>query len=379
MPPKRILDKLREGAFIVAHPLVLTKDLRIDFTRQKALTRYYIAAGADGIAIGVHTTQFAVHDDFENMYKPLLESTMECLLECEKAVGREVIKVAGIVGDTAQALKEARLAWSLGYHAGLVSLHKLRGYPEERILEHIKAVSKEIPVFGFYLQPAVGGIKLGYRFWRRLAEEVENLVAIKIAPFNRYYTLEVVRAIAEAGRDDVALYTGNDDNIVADLLTTFTFRDERGNVHELEIVGGLLGHWAFWTRRSVEIYRFIRKVKRGKNDIPRELLTLGTHITDVNKAVFDVDNNFRGSIAGVLEMLRRSGLLEEVRVLNPEEGLSPGQIDEIDRVYRMYPHLRDDEFTSKYINEWLEGKCAGYETLRDLTVEDIRSMVHYRH
>jgi len=376
-PPKRILEKLREGAFIVAHPLALTRDLKIDFERQRALTRYYISSGADGIAIGVHTTQFAVHNDFENMFKPLLRDTIECVIECEKSIGREIIRVAGIVGETGQALKEARLAWDLGYHAGLVSLHKLRGYSEDRILEHIKQVSKEIPIFGFYLQPAVGGIKLGYRFWRRFAEEVENLVAIKIAPFNRYYTIDVVRAIAEAGRDDVALYTGNDDNIIADLVTGFSFKGEDGRIRRLEIVGGLLGHWAFWTRRSVEIYRFIKRVKGGGGGIPGELLILGTHVTDVNRAVFDVENSFRGSIAGVLEMLRRSGLLEEVRVLDPGENLSPGQLEEIDRVYEAYPHLRDDEFVSRHISDWFEGKCSGYESLRELSIDDIRRMAYF--
>jgi len=376
MPPKNILSKLREGGFIVAHPLALTKDLKIDLVRQSMLTRYYLSAGADGVAIAVHTTQFKVHDDFENMYRPLLQLTNEVVAECEKKIGREVIRVAGVVGDLRQALIEAKTAHELGYHAALLSLHRLKGYSEERILEFIKEISKEIAVFGFYLQPAVGGLKLSYRFWRRFAEEVDNLVAIKIAPFNRYFTIDVVRAIIDSGRsEEIALYTGNDDNIINDLLTTYRLRDEKGEYVETSIVGGLLGHWAIWTRRSVEIFRFIKKIRREKRDIPSELLILNTHVTDANKAIFDVDNGFKGSIAGVLEVLRRSGFLEEVRVLDPDENLSPGQIEEIDRVYKMYPHLRDDEFVSKYLNNWFEGRCVGYETLRDLGIDDIRSML----
>jgi dihydrodipicolinate synthase/N-acetylneuraminate lyase len=376
MPPKNILEKLREGGFIVAHPLALTKDLKIDKIRQSALTRYYLAAGADGVAIAVHTTQFKVHDDYENMYKPLLELTSEVITECEKRIGREIIRVAGVLGDLKQALKEAKTAYELGYHAALLSLHKLRGYSEDKILDYIKEVSKEIPIFGFYLQPAVGGLVLGYRFWRRFAEEIENLVAIKIAPFNRYFTIDVVRAVVDAGRaGEIALYTGNDDNIINDLLTTYRLRSERGEYIETSIVGGLLGHWAVWTRRSVEIYRLIKRIKKEKRDIPKELLTLNIHVTDANRAIFDVDHGFRGSIAGVLEVLRRSGFLEEVRVLDPEENLSPGQLEEIDRVYRMYPHLRDDEFVSKYLSDWISGECVGYETLRELSIEDLRRIL----
>ncbi|MEZ0289791.1 MAG: dihydrodipicolinate synthase family protein [Sulfolobales archaeon] len=376
-PPERVLERIREGLFIVAHPLALTRDLKIDFWRQRALTRYYIASGADGIAIGVHTTQFAVHRDFERMLKPLLEDTLNTIRECEKSIGSEIVRIAGVVGTTEQAVREAKLAWDLGYHAGLLSLHMLKGFSEERILEHIRQVSREIPIFGFYLQPAVGGLQLGYKFWRRFAEEIENLVAIKIAPFNRYYTIEVVRAVIDAGREDVALYTGNDDNIINDLLTSFRFKRRDRETVETEIVGGLLGQWAVWTRRFVEIYRFIKRIKREKRDIPRELLILNTHVTDANKAIFDVDHGFRGSIAGVLEVLRRSGFLEEVRILDPEESLSPGQIEEIDRVYQAYPHLRDDEFVSKYINSWFNEKCVGLDTLREISIEDIRRMISF--
>lgn len=374
LPPREILDMIRRGAFIVAHPLALTRDMKIDTVRQSVLTRYYISAGADGIAIGVHTTQFRVHDDFERYYRPLLELTADVVSECEKKTGRRVIRVAGIVGSGEDAVREARLAWSLGYHAGLVSLHKLRGASEDRVVEFVKRVSQEIPVFGFYLQPAVGGLFLGPRFWRRLVSEIENMVAIKIAPFNRYYTIDVVRAVVEAGREgEVALYTGNDDNIIIDLLSLYVFRTGRGPV-EARIVGGLLGHWAFWTRRSVQIFRFIKRLLSVSRYIPQELFVINTHVTDVNRAVFDVENSFRGSIGGVLEVLRRSGLLEEVRVLDPSDSLSPGQIEEIDRVYRMYPYLRDDDFVREYIDRWFYGECVGIESLRELTIEDIREM-----
>ena len=377
MPPRDIYNKILEGGFIVAHPLALTKDLKIDTTRQSALTRYYLASGADGVAVAVHTTQFKVHDDFEGMYKPLLKLTSEVLDECEKSIGRRFIRIAGIVGETEQAVREAGAAYEMGYHAGLVSLHKLKNYSVNMIIEHLKRVSREIPVFGFYLQPAVGGLRLGYDFWRRFAEEIDNLVGIKIAPFNRYYTIEVVRAVADAGRiREIGLYTGNDDNIINDLLTVFRFRSSRGEVVETRIVGGLLGHWAVWTRRSVEIYRFVKRVVSEKREIPRELMILNTHVTDANKAIFDVDNNFRGSIAGVLEVLRRSGFLEEVRVLDPEERLSPNQLSEIDRIYRMYPHLRDDDFVREHIDHWMRGECRGYETLRELDLERLRDLLN---
>ncbi|MEM1610240.1 MAG: hypothetical protein QXQ57_01170 [Sulfolobales archaeon] len=377
MPPKDIYRKILEGGFIVAHPLALTKDLRIDVARQSALTRYYLASGADGIAIAVHTTQFKVHDDFEGMYKPLLKLTSEVIDECEKNIGRRIIRIAGIVGETEQAVREARVAYDLGYHAGLVSLHKLRNYSIDRIIEHLKKVSREIPIFGFYLQPAVGGLALGYDFWRRFSEEIDNLVGIKIAPFNRYYTIEVVRAIADSGRaGEIALYTGNDDNIINDLLTAFRFRNVRNELVETRIVGGLLGHWAVWTRRSVEIYRFVKKITSEKREIPRELLILNTHVTDANKAIFDVDNNFKGSIAGVLEVLRRSGFLEEVRVLDPSESLSPDQLREIDRIYKMYPHLRDDDFVREYIEYWMGGECKGYESLKDIDLEYLKELIN---
>ncbi len=377
MPSKDVLEQLRKGSFIVAHPLALTKDLYIDFRRQSVLTRYYLSSGADGVAIGVHTTQFKVHDDFDKYYKPLLTHTIEIIKECEKNIGRRIIRIAGVVGRGEDGVREAKLAYDLGYDAGLVSLHKLKGLGEDEIISYLKKISQEIPVFGFYLQPAVGGLPLRYNFWRRFVSEIKNLIAIKIAPFNRYHTIEVIRAVVESGRaDEIALYTGNDDNIIIDLVNKFVFKDPRGEIVETRIVGGLLGHWAFWTRRSVEIFRFIKRWISSHDEIPIELMILNNHVTDVNKAVFDVDNNFRGSIAGVLEMLRRSGLLEEVRLLDPEESLSPGQLEEIDRVYKMYPHLRDDDFINRFINEWFNDKCVGYDTLKEFDLKDLKDLIN---
>lgn len=373
MPPKAIVDAIRGGVAIVAHPLALNRHRSIDETRQRALTTYYLASGAGGVAIGVHTTQFEVHDN--GMYEPLLKMTMEAIEACRGKVG-QVVAVAGIVGSTEQAVREARLAAKLGYHAGLVSVHRLAGLPEEKILEHIKAVSREIPIFGFYLQTAVGGVRLSYRFWLRLIGEVENLLAIKVAPFNRYETFNVARAVAEAGRvGEVALYTGNDDNIVNDLLTRYRIPVGKGEVQEVRIVGGLLGHWSFWTKRSMEIFRLVKRYADSEDPIPPELLSLGAQITDANGAVFDAANNFRGVIVGINEVLRRSGLLEGRWTLNPSEDLSPGQLEEIDRVYRMYPHLRDDEYVSRHLDEWLRGECRGVGELRELTINDVKAFL----
>lgn len=334
---------LRKGTVIPAHPLALTAERKLDERRQRALTRYYLAAGAGGIAIGVHTTQFAIREPRHGLYEPLLELTMEELR------GRDCVRVAGVVGGAAQATREAAFAARCGYHAVLVSLGALREASLPQLLEHIRAIASILPVFGFYLQPAVGGRLLSYRFWREFAE-IENVVAIKIAPFNRYQTLDVVRAVAESGRaDEIALYTGNDDNILADLLTEFHFGEGR----RCRIVGGLLGHWACWTRRAVEQLERAHRVMAGQEPLTRELLTLASQITDANAALFDAANNFRGCIAGIHEVLRRQGLMAGRWCLDPDEDLSPGQAEEIDRVYRAYPHLNDDEFVREHLEEWL--------------------------
>jgi dihydrodipicolinate synthase/N-acetylneuraminate lyase len=331
-------DKLRQGVVIPAHPLALDANRKLDERRQRALTRYYLATGAGGVAVGVHTTQFEIRGPDVDLYHPVLGLAMEELRNSD------AIRVAGIVGPTAQAAKEAELAARCGYHAGLLSLGALRHASVAELIAHARAVASIIPLFGFYLQPAVGGRVLPYEFWRKFVE-IENVVAIKMAPFNRYQTLDVVRALAESGRDaEIALYTGNDDSIVVDLLTPFRFGERT-----LRIAGGLLGHWAVWTRRAVEMLERIQQEPAWPG-----WLTLAAEVTDSNAALFDVAHNFAGSIAGIHEVLRRQGLLAGRWCLNPAEDLSPGQMEEIDRVTAAYPHLRDDDFVRRHLDEWLK-------------------------
>jgi len=335
-------ERLREGVAIPAHPLALTSARKLDERRQRALTRYYMAAGAGGVAVGVHTTQFEIRDSRYGLFEPVLELAMDEL----RASG--AIKVAGIVGRTEQAVREAELAARLGYDAGLLSLGAWRGRPPAELVAHARAVADVIPLFGFYLQPAVGGRELPYAFWREFAE-IPQVAAIKIAPFNRYQTLDVVRAVADSGRaGEVALYTGNDDNIVADLLTPFRFGGRT-----MRIVGGLLGHWAVWTLRAVRMLEQIHAAAAREQPLASSWLTLGAEITDANAALFDVANRFHGSIAGIHEVLRRQGLLEGRWCLNPDEDLSPGQAEEIERVLGAYPHLNDDAFVREHVDEWL--------------------------
>lgn len=323
--------RLREGLAIPAHPLALEENRRLDERRQRALTRYYVAAGAGGVAVGVHTTQFAIRK--KGLFRPVLE------LAAEEAKG--IVRIAGVCGPTKQAVNEAAVARELGYDAGLLSLAGV----EVDLIEHANAVAEVLPVVGFYLQPSVGGRVLPFAFWRRFAE-IPDVVAIKIAPFNRYQTLDVVRAVAEAGRaGDIALYTGNDDNIIADLVTEYRV----GGVCQ-RICGGLLGHWSVWTRKAVEL---LDEIRRARESVPQELIARGIEITDSNAAFFDAANGYAGCIAGLHEVLRRQGLLRGTWCLDPNEGLSPGQKEEIDRVYRAYPHLNDDEFVEAHRDEWL--------------------------
>lgn len=335
--------KLLEGHVIPAHPLALTERHSLDERHQRALTRYYLAAGAGGLAVGVHTTQFEIHEPEVGLYRPVLQLARE---EAERA-GTEPVMVAGLVGTTDQAREEARLARELGYDCGLLSLAPLQEASVDELVEHVAAVAEILPVFGFYLQPAVGGRRLSYRFWRRFCE-TDDAVAIKIAPFDRYRTLDVVRAVADAGRlDEIALYTGNDDHIVGDLLTEFPFEGAR-------IAGGLLGHWAVWTKKAVQLLEEIKRVRRTDDAaVPPKLLRRGAEITDANAALFDPEHNFAGSIAGIHEVLRRQGLMRGRWTLNPDEQLSPGQREEIDRVYAAYPHLRDDDFVRTHLDDWL--------------------------
>ena len=331
---------------IPAHPLALNARRRLDERRQVALTRYYIDAGAGGIAVGVHTTQFAIREPQHALLRPVLELAAAAARSWRG--GDRVALVAGVSGRTRQALGEAGLARSLGYHAGLVSLGALRDATEAQLVRHCRRIAEIIPVVGFYLQPAVGGRSLGFAFWRAFVE-IPNVVAIKIAPFNRYATLDVVRAVAESGRTDIALYTGNDDAIVNDLVTPFRWVVNRRTV-DLRIVGGLLGQWAVWTRRAVELRD---RVKDARRSVPARMMAEAAALTDANGAIFDARNHFAGCIPGIHEVLRRQGLLRGTWCLDPNERLSPGQSAEIDRVIRSYPQLTDDEFVQRRLDRWL--------------------------
>lgn len=344
-------ELLQRGTVIPAHPLALDASRRLDEKRQRALTRYYMASGAGGVAVGVHSTQFEIRDPGIDLFEPVLKLAAE---EVEAAgLDRPFLNIAGICGPTEQALREADTAADLGYDLGLVSMGGLNDWTEAELLARMEAITKVIPVFGFYLQPAVGGRLLSYSFWRELSE-LPGVMAIKMAPFNRYQTLDVVRAVCESSRrDEIALYTGNDDNIVADLLTAYRF-DIDGVQIEKRIVGGLLGHWAVWTAKAVALLEEIRVILDQGGAIPGELLTRGQQITDVNAALFDPANGFRGSIPGIHEVLRRQGLLQGRWCLNPSEELSTGQLEEIERVYHAYPHLNDDDFVRRHLDEWLQ-------------------------
>ena len=353
-----ILDKsvnklLQEGTIIPAHPLALDKNLKLDETRQRLLTRYYLACGAGGVAVGVHTTQFAIRQPGIDLLDPVLRIASE---EIESAqLRRPFIKVAGIVGPTAQAVKEAELAKKYGYHLGLVSMGGLNDYSEAQLIERVNAIAEIIPVFGFYLQPAVGGRLLSYDFWKAMAD-IENVCAIKVAAFNRYQTLDVVRAVcASERRDQIALYTGNDDNIVADLLTPYRF-NIKGREVEKRFVGGLLGHWAVWTKAAVTLFNQIKRELKKEKPAIAELLAAGIKVTDMNAAIFDVQNKFHGCIPGIHELLRRQGLLNGTWCLDQHEKLSPGQLEEIDRVCKSYPEYIDDAFVSDFLRKEMTKK-----------------------
>ncbi len=347
---------LRRGVVIPAHPLALTAARKLDERRQRALTRYYLDAGAGGVALAVHTTQFAIRQPRHGLLEPVLALGAETIREWEGRHGPGVIRVAGVMGPTRQAVAEARLAREHGYQLALLSLGALARASDAELLRHARAVVEVMPVMGFYLQPAVGGRPLSYAFWRRFAE-IPGVGAIKIAPFNRYATGEVVRAVGDAGRArSIALYTGNDDNIVPDLLTRIPVGSHR-RARKLQIVGGLLGHWAFWTSKAVALlercHALVRSRRRMGPEIPAGLLSLGAQITDANGAVFDAAHGFAGCIPGIHEVLRRQGLLVGRWCLDSREELSPGQLQEIDRVLRAYPHLSDDEFVRERLDGWL--------------------------
>ncbi|MGH7523570.1 MAG: dihydrodipicolinate synthase family protein [Gemmatimonadales bacterium] len=339
---------LRGGLVIPGHPLALRVSRRLDERRQRALTRYYLDAGAGGLAVGVHTTQFAIHHPKHGLLRPVLELAIETARE-RRRTSTSPVMIAGVIGPTRQAVSESVVARELGYDAVLLGMQGPRSTSDDRLIARARAVAAVAPVMGFYLQPAVGGRSLSYRFWRRFVE-VEAVVAIKVAPFDRYATLDVVRAVTDSGRSgEIALYTGNDDHILLDLLTPMAVPKRR----PLHFVGGLLGHWAFWTRKAVEHHRRCQVAVRGGRLVSPKLLTLAGAITDANGAVFDATHGFRGCIPGIHEILRRQGLLAGRWCLDPDEELSSGQSDEIDRVSAAYPHLNDDEFVRRHLDRWL--------------------------
>lgn len=344
--PRGVAEIVHRGAVIPAHPLALNADRSLDAQRQRALSRYYIDAGAGGLAVGVHTTQFAIRE--VGLYEPVLRLAMET---ADAWTDRPLAMVAGLVGRTDQAVREADVAVGLGYHAGLLSLAAFQGTSEDEMVAHCRAVSQRIPLIGFYLQTAVGGVALPFSFWRRFGE-LDNVIAIKMAPFNRYRTLDVIRGIVAAGAEErIALYTGNDDHIVLDLLQPFAVQrgDEQVTVR---IRGGLLGHWSVWVKAAVELLQRCQAAA-GDEAVPAELLALDSQVTDCNAALFDVANDFHGCIAGCHEVLRRQGLLQGIWCLDPNEGLSPGQAEELDRVCAAYPHLIDDAFVAENLHRWL--------------------------
>jgi hypothetical protein len=337
---------IAEGTVIPAHPLALDADRKLDAKHQRALTRYYLEAGAGGLAVGVHTTQFAIRD--VGLYRPVLELAAET---AKAWTDRPLALVAGLSGPTRQAVAEAQTARGIGYHAGLLSLAAMKSASEDEIIAHCEMVAREIPLVGFYLQPAVGGVILGTEFWRRFAL-IDNVIAIKVAPFNRYRTLDVLRGVAAAGAlERVALYTGNDDHILLDLTLPFDLR-ERGVTTRAHFRGGLLGHWSVWTASAIKQFEMCRAA-RHKASVPAELLALDARVTDCNSAFFDVANNFHGCIAGCHEVLRRQGLLAGIWCLDRDEGLSPGQLDEIDRVCNEHADLSDDDFVAANLQKWL--------------------------
>jgi hypothetical protein len=343
--PAEVLAVLRKGAVLPAHPLALDEKRQFDRQSQRALTRYYIDAGAGGLAVGVHATQFQIRD--VGLYRPVLELAAETAAAWSK---RPLVMIAGAIGETTQAVEETRTARSLGYHAALLGLSAMRGASEDELVEHCATVAREIPLIGFYLQAAVGGIPLSRRFWTRFAA-IDNVIAIKVAPFNRYETLDVAFGVAAAGAQErVTLYTGNDDHIVADLLTPLRLRIDKGEV-TLRFKGGLLGHWSVWTKSAVELLEKIHACV-GRGSIPEDVLGLDSMVTDCNSVIFDLAHDFDGCIPGCHEVLRRQGLMQTAYCLDPLEVLSPGQSAGIDRLYRNYPELNDDAFVTRNLERW---------------------------
>jgi hypothetical protein len=347
--PRSVAEVLARGSVIPAHPLALTSERKLDERRQRALTRYYISAGVGGLAVGVHTTQFAIREPKVGLLSPVLELAAEVIRE---ATTGEFALIAGAVGDPRQAVAEAELAASLGYQAVLLSPTGTGGLDENALLARAKQVGEVLPVIGFYLQNAVGGRYLSTTFWSRLAD-LSCVVAIKIAAFDRYRTLDVLRGVAASDRsDDVALYTGNDDSIVMDLLSTFLVQLPNKEVR-LRMVGGLLGQWAIWTHAAVQLDREVKEALEGNDRLLRSLLEKAPQLTDANGAVFDSAHGFKGCIAGVNHVLAGQGLLDGPWCLDPAETLSPGQVEDIERVRHAYPWLVDDGLVASKLDDWL--------------------------
>jgi hypothetical protein len=344
-------DHLLGGQVIPALPLALDAQRRWDEKHQRALVRYYRDAGAGGLAVGVHSTQFEIRNPEHALFEPVLRLAMETAQSEAKREPRRFAMIAGICGRTPQAQREAELARTLGYEAGLLSMAAFSSEPEDAIISHVAQIARTLPVVGFYLQPAVGGRVFSYAFWRRFAD-IPDVVAIKIAPFNRYQTIDVVRAVVAAGRDDIALYTGNDDTIVTDLLKPFAF-EHQGKRATRRIVGGLLGHWGVWTHSAVKLFSEIKGV-RGNPTLDASWLARAVAVTDMNAALFDAANHFHGCIPGILEVLRRQGLVATTHCLNAAEKLSPGQAEELTRVTKAYPELTDDAFVAANLDRWLK-------------------------
>lgn len=345
------LKKIHEGTVIPANPLALDENRKFDEKRQRALCRYYLDSGVGGLAVAVHTTQFEIRKPEHNLLEPVLRIAKEEASAFEEKTGEVIVMVAGACGPKEQAVKEAELAKALGYDAVLLSPGGLNHLSEEELIERTKAVAEVLPVIGFYLQTAVGGRHFSYDYWTKIAE-IPGVVAIKAAPFNRYYSYDVVRAVAfSSRRDDITLYTGNDDNIVLDLVTKYKF-NINGEVYEKGFIGGLLGHWSVWTKTAVDLFVKLKEV-RESDSISPEILTLAAEVTDTNAVFFDTANNFKGCIAGLHEVLRRQGLLRGIWCLDPDETMSEGQAEEIDRIYKAYPHLNDDEFIKANLDKWL--------------------------
>lgn len=345
-------DALRRGLVIPAHPLALTAQRRLDERHQRALTRYYLASGAGGLAVAVHTTQFAIREPRVGLHEPVLALAAETA-RASARTGTQPVMVAGVLGRTDQAVSEAAIARELGYDVALLQLGALGAAGDDELIVHCERVAEVMPLFGFYLQPAVGGRRLSREFWRRFAA-IPNVAAIKVAPFDRYATLDVSLGVAASGRaQEIALYTGNDDAIVFDLLTRFSVVAPDGSLLQLRFSGGLLGHWAVWTSKAVPLLERIRGIVDSGESVPADVLEIAVQTTDANAAIFDPANRFAGCIPGIHEVLRRQGLMTGRWTLEADEELSPGQSAEIDRVTAAYPHLVDDEFVAAHIDDWL--------------------------